>query len=73
MCTASLNKSGTPVNSIYFITISITSIDGVFTFMIATQDGIGFAKDRFAMKPLVVIDQAGDLVYMGNAGFDLLV
>jgi glutamate synthase domain-containing protein 1 len=40
---------------------SITSIDGVFTFMIATQDGIGFAKDRFAMKPLVVIDQAGDL------------
>ncbi len=40
---------------------SITSIDGVFTFMIANTDGIGFAKDRFAMKPLVVIDQAGDL------------
>ena len=40
---------------------SITSIDGVFTFMIATTDGIGFAKDRFAMKPLVVIEQAGEL------------
>ena len=40
---------------------SITSIDGVFTFMIATTDGIGFAKDRFAMKPLVVIDQSGEL------------
>ncbi|MEW9922039.1 amidophosphoribosyltransferase [Marimonas sp. MJW-29] len=40
---------------------SITSIDGVFTFMIATPDGIGFAKDRFAMKPLVVIEQAGEL------------
>ena len=40
---------------------SITSIDGVFTFMIATTDGIGFAKDRFAMKPLVVIEQLGEL------------
>jgi len=40
---------------------SITSIDGVFTYMIANSDGIGFAKDRFAMKPLVVIDQNGDL------------
>jgi len=29
--------------------------------MIANPDGIGFAKDRFAMKPLVVIDQDGDL------------
>ncbi|MGI9506422.1 MAG: glutamine amidotransferase, partial [Geminicoccaceae bacterium] len=36
---------------------SITSIDGVFTYMIATVDGIGFAKDRFAMKPLVVVRQ----------------
>lgn len=40
---------------------SINSIDGVFTFMIATPDGIGYAKDRFAMKPLVVIEQAGEL------------
>ena len=29
--------------------------------MIANADGIGFAKDRFAMKPLVVIDQNGDI------------
>lgn len=43
------------------LTKSITSIDGVFTFMIATTGGIGFAKDRFAMKPLVVIDQDGGL------------
>ncbi len=40
---------------------SIVSIDGVFTFMIADPGGIGFAKDRFAMKPLVVIDQDGNL------------
>ena len=41
--------------------LSITSIDGVFTYMIANADGIGFAKDRFAMKPLVTIDQDGEL------------
>jgi glutamate synthase domain-containing protein 1 len=40
---------------------SITSIDGVFTFMIADIQGIGFAKDRFAMKPLVVIDEEDGL------------
>ncbi len=40
---------------------SVTSIDGVFTFMIATGEGIGFAKDRFAMKPLTVIDRDGCL------------
>ncbi len=40
---------------------SIHSIDGVFTYMIARPEGIGFAKDRFAMKPLVVIEQAGEL------------
>lgn len=43
------------------LTKSISDIDGVFTYMIATPDGIGFAKDRFAMKPLVVIDDQGDL------------
>ncbi|MGI9357055.1 MAG: hypothetical protein ACR2PF_18095 [Rhizobiaceae bacterium] len=42
--------------------LSIKSIDGVFTYMIATPDGIGFAKDRFAMKPLVTIQQNGELV-----------
>jgi len=41
------------------LTRSIDEIDGVFTYMIATPDAIGFAKDRFAMKPLVVIDRHG--------------
>jgi glutamate synthase domain-containing protein 1 len=40
---------------------SITSIDGVFTYMIANPDGIGFAKDRFAMKPIVAIEQGSEL------------
>ncbi|MCC6002171.1 MAG: hypothetical protein JJU19_15125 [Pararhodobacter sp.] len=41
------------------LTLSIREIDGVFTYMIATPGAIGFAKDRFAMKPLVLIDQNG--------------
>lgn len=40
---------------------SIKSIDGVFTYMIAGPDSIGFAKDRFAMKPIVMIEQAGNI------------
>ena len=40
---------------------SINAIDGVFTYMIATTDGIGFAKDRFAMKPLVALEDAGEI------------
>lgn len=39
---------------------SIREIDGVFTYMISDRQGIGFAKDRFAMKPLVTVE--------GNAG-----
>ena len=40
---------------------SIREIDGVFTFMISTPDMIGFAKDRFAMNPLVVVNQNGEI------------
>ncbi len=44
------------------LTRSISEIDGVFTFMISDTNGIGFAKDRFAMKPLVTIEADGELV-----------
>ena len=40
---------------------SIDSIDGVFTYMIADSSRIGFAKDRFAMKPIVAIEDNGAL------------
>ncbi len=43
------------------LTRSIEEIDGVFTFMISRADKIGFAKDRFAMKPLVVINENGEI------------
>ncbi len=41
---------------------SILEIDGVFTFMISDLNGIGLAKDRFAMKPLVTLETDGELI-----------
>ncbi len=41
---------------------SILQIDGVFTYMIAQPHSIGFAKDKFAMKPLVVINRNHEIV-----------
>ena len=41
---------------------SIIEIDGVFTYMISDMNGIGFAKDRFAMKPLVTVEENDELV-----------
>ncbi|WP_234220016.1 hypothetical protein [Ruegeria pomeroyi] len=43
------------------LTRSIKEIDGVFTYMIGMPGRIGWAKDRFAMKPLVVVNQNGDI------------
>lgn len=33
---------------------SVRILDGTFTYLIATEDGIGMAKDRLAAKPLIV-------------------
>ena len=30
-----------------------------FTYLVATRDGIGFAKDRFSTKPLIVAEDDG--------------
>lgn len=43
------------------LTHSIGEIDGVFTYMISQPDKIGFAKDKFAMKPLVVVNENGEI------------
>lgn len=36
---------------------SKTALDGCFTYILATSDMIGFAKDKFAIKPLVVVEE----------------
>lgn len=41
------------------LTDSIEGLDGTFTYLVATRDGIGFAKDRFSTKPLIVAEDDG--------------
>lgn len=36
---------------------SKSALDGVFTYILATEDRIVFAKDRWAIKPLAVVEQ----------------
>ena len=38
---------------------SVRELDGTFTYLVSTDSGIGFAKDRFATKPLVVAEGDG--------------
>lgn len=40
---------------------SITEIDGVFTYLISDMTSMGFAKDRFAIKPLVAAEVGGEM------------
>lgn len=37
---------------------SLEELDGVFTYLLATADSIGMAKDRWAIKPLVAVETA---------------
>lgn len=36
--------------------LSKTRLDGCFTYILATADTVGFAKDKFAIKPLTVVE-----------------
>ena len=44
---------------------SLTELDGVFTYLVATQNSLGMAKDTMAAKPLVLYE-SDDLVAMGS-------
>ncbi len=35
---------------------TITALDGSFTYLVATGDSIGFARDQFALKPLIITE-----------------
>lgn len=37
---------------------SQSELDGVFTYLLGTPDGIGMAKDRWAIKPVAVVESA---------------
>lgn len=38
---------------------SVDDLDGTFSFLVSTKDGIGFAKDRLAAKPMVMYEDDG--------------
>ncbi len=44
---------------------SISEIDGVFTYLVATRDQLGMAKDTMAAKPLVLYE-SDDLIVMAS-------
>jgi methylamine---glutamate N-methyltransferase subunit A len=44
---------------------SLEDLDGVFTYMAVTKDGLGVAKDEMAAKPLVLYE-ADDIVAMAS-------
>jgi glutamate synthase domain-containing protein 1 len=44
---------------------SIEDIDGVFTYLVATSDSLGMAKDTMAAKPLVLYE-SDDLIAMAS-------
>ena len=44
---------------------SVSELDGVFTYVIATADSLGMAKDVMAAKPMVLFD-GGDFVAMAS-------
>jgi glutamate synthase domain-containing protein 1 len=44
---------------------SVDDLDGVFSFLVSTKQGIGFAKDRLAAKPMVMFEN-DDLVAIAS-------
>ena len=37
---------------------SIDDLDGTFSFLVSTRDEIGYAKDRLAVKPMIMYETA---------------
>jgi glutamate synthase domain-containing protein 1 len=44
---------------------SIAELDGTYTYMVATEDSIGYAKDKLAAKPMVIYED-DDLIALAS-------
>mgnify|MGYP001207911927 CR=1 FL=1 len=44
---------------------SVVDLDGVFTYLVATSDSLGMAKDTMAAKPMVLYE-SDDLVALAS-------
>ena len=54
---------GDPLESV--LTQSLGDLDGTFTYLVSTKNGMGVAKDRWAAKPLVTM-QTDDVVAVAS-------
>jgi glutamine phosphoribosylpyrophosphate amidotransferase len=44
---------------------SLDDLDGSFTYLVATPDAIGYARDPFALKPLITVE-TDDYIAIAN-------
>ena len=44
---------------------SIDDLDGTFSFLVSTRDEIGYAKDRLAVKPMIMVE-TDDLIAVAS-------
>ncbi|MCH7555394.1 MAG: amidophosphoribosyltransferase, partial [Proteobacteria bacterium] len=44
---------------------SIDDLDGTFSFLVSTKDEIGYAKDRLAVKPMIMYE-TDDLIAVAS-------
>lgn len=56
-------SEGDPLESV--LTQSLDDLDGTFTYLVSTKNGMGVAKDRWAAKPLVTM-QTDDVVAVAS-------
>ena len=47
------------------LSASLDDLDGTFTYLVSTRDGMGYAKDRWSAKPLVMMETE-DLVAVAS-------
>ncbi|HIN05765.1 MAG TPA: glutamine amidotransferase, partial [Dehalococcoidia bacterium] len=40
----------------YALRSSLSDLDGTFTYLVSTKDGLGYAKDQWSAKPLVTME-----------------
>ena len=47
------------------LSASLDDLDGTFTYLVATRDGLGYAKDQWSAKPLVAME-TGEFVAIAS-------
>jgi glutamate synthase domain-containing protein 1 len=56
-------SQGTPLGEA--LRLSIDDLDGTFSFLVSTKDEIGYAKDRLAVKPMIMYEN-DDLIAIAS-------